>query len=293
MQRGKQAVRRVGWAAVVAAMALGVIAAVPAASSGAQTQGNTLTIKKVVVGAAASGTVFTVTADCRDAGGTAVYFDAFGHPSDKNGAPIASNAITVAATDSCTFSEPVNGGASSVAYSCATDPADTHSACSSDRAVTFTNDVGAATVTVTNTFPASTADLVLTKTGLATTRLNVAYQVTVTNTGPGTSEPVTVSDAPSALLTLVSAEGTGWICTGTTTLTCTHDALDNGESASFTVTVSQNTSLGTFTNCASIIAGDTSDAHDNDEACTGFTVVDGLTEVKPPPPITVSPNLTG
>jgi uncharacterized repeat protein (TIGR01451 family) len=142
------------------------------------------------------------------------------------------------------------------------------------------------------------ADLAITKTGVVpagSTKVgvNVAYEIDVTNNGPSMSDPVTVSDPLPAGTTLVSAGGTGWTCTGTTTVTCTHDPLDSGESASIAVTATVGSSLAgqNLQNCASITVGDTSDAHTNDEACADSVTVPVV--VSPAKAVAASPAFTG
>lgn len=142
------------------------------------------------------------------------------------------------------------------------------------------------------------ADLAITKTGVvpaSSTKVgvNVAYDIVVTNNGPSVSGPVSVSDPLPAGTTLVSAGGDGWTCTGTTTVACTHDALDSGASASIEVTATVGGSLGgqNLQNCASITTGDTSDAHTNDQACTDPVLVSPATVAAAP--IVASPSFTG
>jgi hypothetical protein len=151
--------RRLNVARYVVLLAMSfVIVIVFAASGGAQVEQNMLTIKKVVDGPAPTGTTFTVSVACAENNGsgptttTTMHFDASGTPTDSNvvGAPD----FTV-----CTATETVNGGASSVSYSCAltfgsTDPSHL-SQCSTDgKTATFADEVlnDTATITVTNTF---------------------------------------------------------------------------------------------------------------------------------------------
>ena len=121
----------------------------------------------------------------------------------------------------------------------------------------------------------------------------MVYEIEVTNNGPSMSEPVTVSDPLPPGTTLVAVGGTGWTCTGTTTLTCTHDPLDSGASASISVTATVGSSLGgqNLQNCASITTGDTSDVHTNDEACADTVAVPVV--VSPAKAVAASPAFTG
>jgi uncharacterized repeat protein (TIGR01451 family) len=79
------------------------------------------------------------------------------------------------------------------------------------------------------------------------------WVVTVTNTGTGPYPgPFTVTDPLPDGLTLESATGDGWVCTGTATVSCTHaDPLPAGQAASVTV-VTRVTGTGSITNTAFI-----------------------------------------
>ncbi len=81
------------------------------------------------------------------------------------------------------------------------------------------------------------------------------WLITVANTGTGSLPgPFTVTDQLPTGLTYVSADGDGWACTGTETISCTHDAaLAPGTDTSITV-VTKVTATGTakITNVASM-----------------------------------------
>ena len=149
----------------VAAIAVGVVAAtaVPGgAGGGPVSPHNTLTIVKEVVGTAPTGTTFTVQVNCVNGLGVGatniptVTFDATGTPSTPESA-----VFTPGATSTCTVTETVDGGASSVGYACVsagndlTDKNGTLVDCTADNVVHFTDVLGdSATITVTNTFVA-------------------------------------------------------------------------------------------------------------------------------------------
>jgi hypothetical protein len=155
--------RRVSRILCIAAIAAGAIAAT-AAPGGAGVPlppSNTLTIVKHVVGTAPAGTTFTVEVDCVSGIGPAaiptVTFDA-------SGDPLTSAVFSPSPTSTCTVTETVNGGASSVGYACDIVRGSTDQIgppflgnCTADNVVSF-NDVinDAATITVTNIFPAPT-----------------------------------------------------------------------------------------------------------------------------------------
>ena len=106
---------------------------------------------------------------------------------------------------------------------------------------------------------ATSADVDLTKKLASNTDGVATWVITVTNTGTGPYPgPFTVTDPLAEGLVLESATGDGWVCTGTTTVSCTHaDALPVGGAASVTV-VTRVTGTGTITNTASMdVAGRT------------------------------------
>ena len=102
--------------------------------------------------------------------------------------------------------------------------------------------------------PTSTAaDVSLAKTLGDVSGDTATWLITVTNSGtaplPG---PFTVTDALPDGLTLVSADGDGWACTGTSTVTCTHaDELGAGSATQITV-VTKLTGPGKVTNVATM-----------------------------------------
>jgi len=143
------------------------------APSGAQTE-PTLTVTKIVTGAVPAGTTFTVEVSCLtplSTGGTGsttttttpvqaaidptatIVFNAQGAViSGMDPVPIASLPTT------CTATETVTGGAASVTSSCAVGSGGpTEVSCETDSSVFYGPDAsgGAATVTVTNAFPAA------------------------------------------------------------------------------------------------------------------------------------------
>src|SRR6266576_1842167 len=74
----------------------------------------------------------------------------------------------------------------------------------------------------------SSADLKQTKTDLpdpVTAGNNLTYTLSVENFRPSRSSTLWVTHALPSGTPLVSATGTGWTCTGTTTVTCTRASL--------------------------------------------------------------------
>ena len=171
--------QRIRWAGLVAAIAIGTITAIGfATSGGAATEANTLTVEKVVIGTADSGTIFHVEVDCGD-GTTVVQFKANGDP-----VTAGDNVFSVGAGHTCTVNETVNGGATSVAYQCEMTFGDTDkdhilASCTDDNEAHFGDVVtDAATITVTNTFETPTT------TTTTTTTLPPAAQPEVVQVAP-------------------------------------------------------------------------------------------------------------
>jgi hypothetical protein len=150
------------------ALASGAMFALVGPASGQQV--NTLTVDKSVVGTAPSGTVFTVQVHCTGDGDTTLYFNAAGHSSSSNGTPISAPVINPDPTDTCTVTESVSGGASSIAYECELGAAHVGATCNSNNVVQYTNASGAsATIVVTNTFEEPTTTTTTTTVAPTTT----------------------------------------------------------------------------------------------------------------------------
>src|SRR5689334_16657282 len=98
-----------------------------------------------------------------------------------------------------------------------------------------TNNTGTAATTVN-----TSADLSLVKTDSpdpVTAGNNLTYTLSVSNAGPSNAATVSVSDTLPAGETFVSASGTGWNCTGTSTVTCTRASLGVGAAPTITLVV--------------------------------------------------------
>ena len=144
----RRAVRCATSAMVTFALAAGLTVALSApASAGDNLHGD---VNKVVVGTAPAGTTFTVHYSCTSGPTGDLQFDANGNPT-----PPSSNEFNSSTSATCTISETVTGGASTVAYQCVSggpnvtcDPSGT--------SATFTGPISAnVTFTVTNTFEAA------------------------------------------------------------------------------------------------------------------------------------------
>ncbi len=183
MRANRVLTRPRGWALLVAvalAGAVPLLAATPAAAP--PLPSFTLTVKKVVTGVVPPGTTFTVTVSCvvespvgTGAGSSdattpttgAAHAATDGFPStitfNANGDPTTTNTGSLVVGESCTATETVTGGAQSVSYGCVTTDA-VEVACVSSQQVRVVPDNsagGAATITVTNTFPTPPASVVV------------------------------------------------------------------------------------------------------------------------------------
>ena len=132
-------------------------------------------------------------------------------------------------------------------------------------------------IDVTVTFNAP--DLTLTKThsGTFTVGTPTSYSIVVKNSGsPSTSGLVTMTDVQPSGLTFTGATGTGWSCSGSTTIQCTRsDALAAGASyPAITLNVTPS-AAGPVTNTASVSGGNESNTGNN-SASDATTVLAGV-----------------
>ncbi|MCX7042072.1 MAG: OmpA family protein [Gammaproteobacteria bacterium] len=220
------------------------IGATPAAIVCTETntrRGSTLTVRKTWVNALVGN---AVTVSTTGAVNNASVASVAGTPNETD----ASAAVNVFAGEAITITEAFTVGSAS-AYTSAL-------ACTGNTTplagtVLTVNPADTAIVcTETNTrvlFP----QLTVTKTATPTTFIvgqPAAYTVTVTNTGElATSGNITLSDTLATGIGFVSATGTNWSCSGTTTLSCTFTGtLAPAASTSLTlnVTVGQNATNG-------------------------------------------------
>ncbi len=101
----------------------------------------------------------------------------------------------------------------------------------------------------------------------------LVYTLSVVNNGPGTADNVSVTDALPAGVSLANATGTGWTCSGASTITCTRSSLGVTTAPDITITVDVDPALAdgtTLTNTASVTSDniDTNAANDNDSEDT-------------------------
>lgn len=111
-------------------------------------------------------------------------------------------------------------------------------------------------------------------TGTVNSGSAVAYVIAVTNNGPDAASGATVTDTLPSGTTMSSFSGTGWNCTGTTTVTCTSTtAVPNGGSFP-TLTINSTAPATTpATNSVSVTpAGSTDLASGNNGSTTSYAV---------------------
>ena len=145
----------------------------------------------------------------------------------------------------------------------------------------------------------SVADLAIVKTAPAegVAGENVSYSLAVSNLGPSSAVDVVVDDALPSGLTLVSADGTGWDCSSSTSAAvhCTRSTLGVGPAPVITVVAHVAPDVvGKVTNCATVT--DTFSPDTNDTSCDDTTVspeVDvSIVKTDTPDPVVAGENLT-
>jgi uncharacterized repeat protein (TIGR01451 family) len=177
-----------------------------------------------------------------------------------------------------------------------------------DTTITTTVPVGAVTgkISITNgigttqsagNFTVTPApDLTIGKTASSpTVAVNApySYTLTVNNIGAGSANDVTVTDPLPAGVTLSSATGTGWSCSGTTTVTCTMGPLAPGLAPAITLNVTAP-STGTTVNNTATVSTTTPDANaGNNSGSVAVGIVGCPTTPAITAPATVCANSTG
>jgi uncharacterized repeat protein (TIGR01451 family) len=131
------------------------------------------------------------------------------------------------------------------------------------------NNAASATTTVT-----ASADLSLVKTAPVTVvaGASFSYALQVANGGPSDAANISVTDTLPAGVTLVGANGPGWSCTGTGSVTCTRATLAAGATSTITIQVTAPDQASSVTNTASV-ASTTSDPDPGDNTGTATTTV--------------------
>src|SRR5712691_10605044 len=98
------------------------------------------------------------------------------------------------------------------------------------------------------------ADLFISKTGPPSVNASTqfAYTLSVSNAGPNAASAVSVSDSLPPGVTLVSASGSGWACSGTATVTCTLTSLAVATAPNIVINVTAPAQGGQISNSASV-----------------------------------------
>jgi len=108
---------------------------------------------------------------------------------------------------------------------------------------------------------------------------NLTFSVSVFNRGPNDAQNVVISDQTPANATFVSVtqtSGSGFSCTGSTTVTCTGSILKAGDTAAFAFVYTAGSAGSTITNTASV-SSDTQEINNSDNSSTAgpFTIGQG------------------
>ena len=116
----------------------------------------------------------------------------------------------------------------------------------------------------------------------------ITYTLAVRNEGPSQATGIAVSDPLPTGLSLVSATGEGWTCTGTTTVNCTHAApLEPGQSAEAISVVAEvlATAGDAISNTATVTGNEPDPTPGNNSSTDGAEtdrVFDGIESVSHP-----------
>jgi uncharacterized repeat protein (TIGR01451 family) len=103
----------------------------------------------------------------------------------------------------------------------------------------------------------------------------ITYTLTVSNAGPSTATSISLTDTLPAGATFVSASGTGWSCSGTTTVTCTRPSLAPGAAPAVTLSIDAPASAGTAVNGVAVSAA-TNDPSSANNSATASTPVNAI-----------------
>jgi uncharacterized repeat protein (TIGR01451 family) len=180
---------------------------------------------------------------------------------------MAALGVTAAAPITLTVTAPAEGGAilnTAVVSSSTNDPASGNNTAA----------------TTSNVF--ARADLSVGQSGAPAaicTGQPITYTLTVSNAGPSTATSVSVADTLPAGASLVSSGGSGWSCSGTSTVTCTRPSLAPGAAPAITIAIDAPGSAGTAVNAVSVTAA-TNDPSGVNNASSASTTVNAI----PTPP---------
>ena len=162
--------------------------------------------------------------------------------------------------------------------------------------IAVTNSVGT-TISGSSFTVTPKPDLTISKTasaGSVPTSTPVTYTLAVSNTGSGATHDVTVVDPLPPGVTLTSYSGSGWSCTGTTTITCTMGPLAASSSApNITIDITAPASGTTITNTATVSTTTPEVSSANNSSSASVSVVGCPTTPAITAPAAVCANSTG
>jgi uncharacterized repeat protein (TIGR01451 family) len=136
--------------------------------------------------------------------------------------------------------------------------------------------------TATTTVGAASADLLISKTDSpdpVTPGSNIAYQLTLTNSGPSSAASATLSDTLPAGTTFVSLSTTGpWTCTtpavgATGTVSCTNPSYGGVDFFTLVVNVNPSVAAGTILTNTATLGSATADPNGANNSSTATTTV--------------------
>ena len=154
--------------------------------------------------------------------------------------------------------------------------------------------------TSTSTTVTPSANLSITKTDSpdpVTASGILTYTITVTNLGPSLATNVTVTDTLPAGVSNVSATGTGWSCSSSTSsVTCTRGSLGVGSAPNISILLTVPAEGGSITNTAAVAATQ-NDPDSSNNTATASTMVNAsadlsITKTDSPDPVTAGGTLT-
>jgi uncharacterized repeat protein (TIGR01451 family) len=121
-----------------------------------------------------------------------------------------------------------------------------------------------------------------------------SYTLSISNIGAGAANDVTVTDVLPAGLTLNSVSGTGWTCSGSSTITCTMGALAASNTAPvITINVTAPANGTTVTNTATVSSTTPDSSSANNSSTVSVGVVGCPSGAPITAPATVCVNSTG
>jgi uncharacterized repeat protein (TIGR01451 family) len=181
-------------------------------------------------------------------------------------------------TVTCTLASLAVGGAPNIVIS-VTGPAEGTTLANSASVSSQTSDPNMTnnTSATVQTAVVPRADLSITKTGPASANASntITYTLSVSNAGPSTASAVSVSDTLPAGATLLSASGSGWSCSGASTVTCTLASLAVGAASDIVIALTAPAVGGAISNQASVSSAISDANTGNNTSATVQTIVSG------------------